>query len=296
MFRASFVDQSHRELAEQLHWFSVTEDDSGTPKKLNLEASATVTDIPTLIDTKHDPNTISMQPIQDVLPTGERYVIYRIAVYVDGFNQLKSSDRKSVAGCYMLPLGPPPEKRRIFAFARILTLAPDGVDENDSLNTILDDLCTSAPVGIHGVDPFDKPLRIFIDPVDLYGDHLVASAMSDVKGHTPDAFCTLCGKRRRKGTSSAKIFGHTSMHFRRMGYARSEERMRAVRASDPFSMSMKPMGIQCSDEASAIKHNSVQLAKKFQHARIVHTTNRGVAVLTPMFNFYLSVTFVPDLS
>ena len=41
-----------------------------------------------------------------VLPSGERYVIYRASLYADGFQQNKAvRQSRSVGGCYLLPLG-----------------------------------------------------------------------------------------------------------------------------------------------------------------------------------------------
>ena len=62
-----------------------------------------------------------------------------------------------------------------------------------SYQIVLEDLKQSATVGVKGVDPKRRPVRIFIDTVAMYGDILQATAFKDVLGHSANALCTLCG-------------------------------------------------------------------------------------------------------
>lgn len=94
---------------------------------------------------------------------------------------------------------------------RIVTFAPDGVGENDALNTILDDILSADTRRIEGVDLYAK-LRLFIEAVGMCGDYLVASDMSVVIGHIADAFCNLGGIRRRRGTTGPQILHQTKFH------------------------------------------------------------------------------------
>ena len=61
------------------------------------------------------------------ISTGERYMIYRIAIYADGFQKNKCTKQsKSVGGIYMLPLGLPLSGRRSMHAARPLCVTAPG--------------------------------------------------------------------------------------------------------------------------------------------------------------------------
>ena len=293
IFRASYVDQAFGHPAERLHWVSTAQDDSGEVV-LREVAVTTITDLPTLVSDSSCLDNVHTAPNRGVLHNGERYVIYRIALYADGFNQRKSSDEKSVSGCYLLPLGLPPEERSSPSAARVITIAPFGVDENDALNTILQDIQVAATDGIQGVDPYGKSVRIFVDPLGFFGDYPAASAMSDCMGHSADAYCNLCGVRRRKGTNGPQILHTSKVHSRRLGYMRFEERMRAIRDSNPSKRSLELMGMQCDTHEAAMRHTAVRITNMIGKSQTRFRTDANIPVLTPRFDSYLSIAAVPD--
>ena len=57
------------------------------------------------------------------LSDGSRYLVYRFALYMDGFNQGTSADSKKVGGFYLMPLGFSLEARRNRGAPHVLTLA-----------------------------------------------------------------------------------------------------------------------------------------------------------------------------
>eukprot|EP00737_Agarophyton_chilense_P004532 gb/GEZJ01005776.1/.p1 GENE.gb/GEZJ01005776.1/~~gb/GEZJ01005776.1/.p1 ORF type:complete len:137 (-),score=9.29 gb/GEZJ01005776.1/:984-1394(-) len=126
------------------------------------------------------------------LKNREIYLVNRIAFYGDRFKQNKSlSDSRCVGGCYIMPLGLSSEARRYVATARVLTIIPDGQTRSDALDLVLDDVVNCAVNGVQGMDPYERRVRFFIDPVAFFGDYPAVAATADVMGHKADVFCML---------------------------------------------------------------------------------------------------------
>ena len=76
-----------------------------------------------------------------VLINGDRYVVYRVSLYADGFQQSKSSRQsKSVGGVYLLPVGLPDELRNSQQSVRPLCLTVHGLPINEAVKKIMEDL------------------------------------------------------------------------------------------------------------------------------------------------------------
>ena len=167
---------------------------------------------------------------QGILPGGERYVVYRIALYTDGFKRHKSlSDSSSVEGCYILSLGRRQELSKSASACRVITVAPPGHSPNEVLNLIENDLITGAKEGFGSIDPFGRPVRIFIDTVAMFGDYPALSGTADVRGHNATSFCTFCTFRERPNSSLGSKIYSSSVHSKRMSAMRNDERRMQIR-------------------------------------------------------------------
>ena len=167
-----------------------------------------------------------------ILSCGTRFVVYRFAIYMDGFQQFKSNtDTSSVAGCYLLPLGLSCENRKGPGATRPITIASSsyhGADHYNALNLLWEDICSAAATGIDGVDPYGRRVRIFLDPVTFYGDYPAVSACTGVLGHTANAFCTHCGVIQSRNLRSPDILSNNMHHSRRISLIRTDARRKAL--------------------------------------------------------------------
>ena len=117
--------------AERLVWLFV-EQKEDTVSAIHTIASTNVVGLPCFVENNKKLSSIHARRSQSVestnsgfLPNGERYVVYRVALYGDGFAQNASSAySKSVAGVYMLPLGLPVSERTSAHAVRVLCLTP----------------------------------------------------------------------------------------------------------------------------------------------------------------------------
>lgn len=231
-----------------------------------------------------------------VLDDGTPYVIYRFLLYSDGFKQKKSlSDKRSVCGFYILPLGLSHKSKLSSNAARILTLSSHGQDTNEVFNHIIDDVVLGATEGFDSVDAKGKRTKIFLDAAAKVGDFPAVSESTDVSGHMSDAHCSFCSVRKRKGGSLPPILFTTALHSRRFSLTRFDERMRAIRAENPSHTIRQHLGTSCETEEDALKLFSVRMAAAFQQAR--HKTrksNTGEFILNNYFDSYLSAAACPD--
>jgi len=298
VFVASIVRYANGRAAERLVWIDTSKaGDDGRGDLVEI-AAATATKMPEWRPGRRQTPTADVDPrTRNVgfLENGERFVVYRIALYADGFKQLKSlSDTRSVGGCYILPLGLPEENRRTSAAARVLTLTPDGQSLNDAMCQIVDDLVQGALQGVEGVDTYGRRVRVFIDTVAFFGDYPAVTATADVMGHTADSFCPLCTVRRRKGNGRSEVLYTSEIHSRRLGYMRFEERIRAIRAARPRRELRKRLGMRCESSEEAEKLSSVKLSESLRLAGRPPRTELGEFVVEGTFDSSLSAAAVPD--
>ena len=226
VFVGSPIQHARGYPAERIMWITTKEVEPET-YALEFFATANVTDIPTWVRGKHNAPRggydFGTCDNQGFLANGERFLIYRFALYIDGFNQFKDlQDTRSVAGCYILPLGLSMENRTGPGATRPITLASSSMNHYDVLHHIIDDVSRAAGTGIHGVDPYGREVRIFLDPVTFYGDYPAVSACCGVLGHNANAFCTHCHVTRRRAPGSAKFLSTSMHHSRRMGFMRTD--------------------------------------------------------------------------
>jgi len=219
-----------------------------------------------------------------------------VAIYSDGFKQHKSlSDVRSVGGCYMLPLGLSSENRRSSAAFHVLTLCPSGHDVNDCLNMISEDLEKSVRFGIVGRDSYGRRVRIFIDPTTYLGDYPATAAISDTMGHTADAHCTLCAIRRKKGSRHGEIVFNCDINSRRIGYMRTDIRMKAIREGKLPSSLMNKLGSRCTTQSEASKLPGVLLGERMELLRNqIPLSEEGLPIFHPFFDSHQSAAAVPD--
>ena len=188
---------------ESLVWVSV-ENVGAAQARVSTIVSVTVVGMPVFVRPEEklmQAYAIGFQPSnQGVLSDGERYVVYRVSLYADGFQKNKSARQsKSVGGVYILPLGLPSMERMSAQAVRPLCLTPHGCSVNGVIKIIMKDLEKAVKEGVVGVDPDGRNVRIFIDTVSLIGDFPPAAAFTDVLGHTATAVCKIFTMRHRKG-------------------------------------------------------------------------------------------------
>jgi len=284
--------------AERLVWIRVAGGESAGCFQMNEEASYNVTKIPMWVSgDRSRPERPYQRHRQNsgVLDNGERFVLYRMILYADGFNQHKSlSDGRSVGGCYMLPLGLSVENRRSISAVRVISITPSGENMNDALHMVKEDIVTACTKGISGTDPYGRNVRIFVDLVGCFGDFPALSSMMDVKGHTADACCTLCTFSKRKKSMEPEILYSVEIHSRRLGYMRFDDRMEQLRLFGHDEAMKKRIGVRCDNVTDANAVLGISLGKKLKDGSKSVPEYHGRPVLDAMFDSSLSTAAAPD--
>jgi len=284
--------------AERLVWMRVRGGEGNGCYEIIEEASITVTKIPIWVSgQKSRPERPYHRHRQNsgFLDNGERFLLYRMVLYADGFNQHKSlSDSRSVGGCYMLPLGLSVENRRSISAVRVISITPSGENMNDALHMVKQDVVTSCTKGIRGTDPYGRSVRIFVDLVGCFGDFPALTSMMDVKGHTADACCTLCSFSRRKRCADPEILYSVEIHSRRLGYMRFDDRMERLRAFGLDEAMKKRIGVRCDNDADANAVLGISLSRQLKDAGRNVPEYHGRPVLDTRFDSSLSTAAAPD--
>lgn len=306
VFHASPISSCHGGAAERIVWLSL-EDSNGTASSLNTAASSNVISMPLFSnsdDKLRDIRTYSgnggRNTNSGVLPGGERYVLYRVALYCDGFSKNRASTySKSVAGVYMLPLGLPISERNSAHSVRVLCLTPPGINGTDVMTRIMDDVVETARHGIPGMDPVGRHVRIFIDVVNLLGDYPQVAKYTDILGHGADAMCSLCFVRKRKKRSlPANNYGN-GIHSARVGYARFDGRTHSIRQAAPHPELVRILGMHSDASIRAETLPAVYLSQKLNCAAkdISQSGDATISATHPVplvFDHILSVPAIPD--
>ena len=230
------------------------------------------------------------------LENGEKFYVYRLCLYADGFKQLKSlADTRSVTGCYMLPMGVSLKSRSSSSSVRAITLSPSGHDENTVLNAIIEDLVKGSIEGIPGKDPSGRSIRISLDPVTFLGDYPAVAAVTDCLGHTANAFCTLCSISKRQKSKSARIVYNSSIHSRRMAYCRFKERLDVMRSGSIPVKVLRKVGLTGLSSTSVSSLPLVRLEQELGQGRsAIPVTAAGKRVVPGIFDACLSTAAAPD--
>lgn len=83
--------------------------------------------------------------------------------------------------------------------ARVLSLVPHVIEENEVLNMVVDSDANGAVHGFEAIEINGGKFHIFLEMVANYGDCPSSASFSDVKGHTENAMCPSCSFQRRRG-------------------------------------------------------------------------------------------------
>ena len=293
----SLVRQGVGLSAERLIWLDVTDKDGDRPV-VSYVGVSNVTDMPSWLEGyRGDPLTgCTSDPPKNSghMADGQRYVVYRFALYMDGFKQTKSlGDTRSVGGCYLIPLGLSLNARRGTAAPHVITLASASLPHNEVLNMVMEDISRAASTGVDGVDPFGRRVRIFLDPVTFFGDYPAAAMCADVVGHVGNAFCTHCSVTKRQGPSGSSIVSIQNTHSRRVGFMRTDDRIEAIRSSPLRDSVLKKIGIKSKDKNSRDTLPLVNLSNRLRQAT-AERNDENEEVIPMMFESSLSCAAVPD--
>ena len=230
------------------------------------------------------------------LQDGTPYLVYRFFLYADGFQQKKSiSDKRSITGCYILPAGLPHQAKSTCTCVRTLTVSPDGLDPNDVLRHIVDDIIEGTVQGIDSYDAHGRKVKIFLDNISELNDTPAQASGNDVMGHIADSFCAFCGARKRKGLQTPPISFSTSIHCRRPSLMRCDERMVEIRASPVHEDVRQHLGTKCSTESDAQQRIKRRIAIALQSNLSKKIFNdKGDCVLDFYYDSYQSAAVAPD--
>ena len=301
LFVGSFLNNAYGEPPEKLVWIRTLRDlvATGTRNGLCTVTDVAVCDLPCLSPSnRHIPmEPISMPPMPNkgYLSNGERFLIYRVALYADGFKQHKSlSDTRSVAGAYLLPLGLSLKSRRSSAAARVLTLSPDTLDANHCMEAIISDVVAAAVHGVEGRDPFGRSVRIFVDPVSFFGDLPAVAEASSIIGHRGTACCTLCAFHKKLKGNGPQITYTSTSHSRRLGLMRFDKREQAIRRMEPHPDVLRMLGMKATPTCSERTPPLVVLSRKLEAQTPKYFTDDGSPVVPLMFDSNLSAAAAPD--
>ena len=229
------------------------------------------------------------------LRDGSPYVVYRFALYMDGFKEKRSQrDTRSVGGCYILPLGLSLENRRGTESARVITICPNGVSHNNVLKDVMKDIRRAAVTGVSGFDPYGRRVRIFLDPVTFFGDYPAAALCSDAVGHTANAFCTHCSNVKRSAPGGSTILSTPMNHSRRIGFHKTDARLDAMRSANLRSDLYRLVGMKSKDVLSSRSLPLVSLSVELREAAGPERAENGDEVSPLIFQSSLSCATVPD--
>ena len=298
VFVGSAVQNALRKPSERLLWIK-----SEHVLRPNLcmqhTAAVHVVDIPTCSKQEtHSPRGaygFGSVTNKGFLENGERYVVYRFALYADGFNQFKAQhDSRSVTGCYILPLGLSVDNRNGSSATRPITLASSSTSEYKVIHSVLDDISRAARTGLKGSDPYGREVNILLDPVSFYGDYPAVSACCDALGHTANAFCTHCHVVKRRAPGSSKMLNNTVHHSRRLGVMRTDTRSEALRSSSLPSTVLRLLGMRSNTNADADQVPLIALGKRLRRAARPPLRDDGNYTHTSLFDSSMSTAIAPD--
>ena len=294
---ASAVSGMLSKPAERLLWVGM-DAENGKLKNLVTLTTVNITGLATFAETEAKMDAVCREELKasnmGTLDNGERFVVYRAALYADGFQQNKSSRQsKSVGGVYLLPVGLPMKERTSYHACRVLCLTPHGCSINKAMGMILEDIREAAVHGVQGIDPFGRTVRIFIDTTAFFGDLPQAAAFTDVLGHTANALCTLCYMRRRKGRNVPETNFSNDTHAGRPAFMRFNARQRAIRRHDPHVGVLRALGMKYGENVTMESLPAVRLAQ-LSDGGSPRSTIKGEPVVPALFDHALGLPVLPD--
>ena len=233
-----------------------------------------------------------------LLRNGLPFVVYRILLFCDDFQQSSQmSKAASAGGCYFLPLSLPVEKRRSSSSVRIISLTPPNTSTNDLLRYIVPDMRQATVHGVDGHTPSGTRLRIFLDVLGFVGDYPASACVVDVLGHVGNAPCTHCSFRRlRNVTNNGSRFGYTTkIHSRNSSFLRNLDRYAALRLSELPDSDANRLGMipnsRANDRTCPLMY--FQRTLEDQRSRSAVRQN-GKPVVQCIFEAYRNNVIAPD--
>ena len=295
---ASPVSGTLRRPTERLLWVKVTRSTAHT-HHVRARVDAVVHRVPFFSESERKMASLEKtnrnKSNMGVLRNGERYVVYRVSMYADGFQEKKSTRQsKSVGGCYILPLGLPEAERCTSQAVRVVTLTAPGQSITKVVQLIMADLKKGATEGVVGTDPFGRHVRIFIDTVALLGDLPQAAAYTDVLGHTATALCTLCTMRKRKKSKHPETNYSSHVHSARMGLRRFDARRQAIRLKDGNPDLLRMLGMMDEEYMDRCHLPAVWYSKELRDCPVRVENTEGVHPVPLCFDHALSIPALPD--
>ena len=298
LLHASPIAASRGRAAERIVWVCLEQTDDRVTAMYTV-CSTNVVSMPTFIDSDRKLDEIHNSRLQrgdtniGTMPNGDRFLVYRVALYGDGFSQNKSSTySKSVAGVYMLPLGIPPSARTSAQAVRVLCLTPNGMKPEHVMKSIIDDITACARDGVKAVDPFGRSVTVFIDVVQFIGDFPQVAKYTDVAGHSADAMCSLCTVRKRKNRPTPANNFSNDIHSGRIGYTRFDARNRAIRSANAHSEVLRVLGMHTYAKDEVAKLPAVYLSNSL--AAVAAEMDGAQHPIPLIFDHALAVPAIPD--
>ena len=294
----SLVRQGMGLSAERLVWIDV-ENREECRATVRYVGTTNVTNLPTWVGgrngTPHAGYEMGSVKNMGYMPDGSRYLVYRFALYMDGFKQTKAQrDTRSVGGCYLMPLGLSVEARRGSGSPRVLTIASSATSHNKVLSMVMEDISRAACTGVDGIDPYGRRVRIFLDPVTFFGDYPAAALCADVVGHTGNAYCTHCTVLKRDSATGSRILCTPMNHSRRVGFMRTDARLKSIRESALKKDIYRVIGMKSRDVPSSQGLPLLQLSENLSRAAGPERNELGEEVIPLIFESSLSCAAVPD--
>lgn len=183
--------------------------------------------------------------IQGSIRNGGRYVIYRVALYDDGFQTNKSTRQsQSFWGVYLLPVGLYRFERTSSQAVWVLCLTTHGFPIAWVLKYIIEDLVIAATEVTRGVDPDGRPIRIFTNMSAMMGDLPQASPFTDVLGHSANTLCMLYCMRKHKNHTFPETNYSSGQHSDRVSLVRFGARRKAIQACNLEKRTMQKLGMK----------------------------------------------------
>lgn len=235
-------------------------------------------------------------PSEGRLLNGERYFVYRMFLYADGFTPLVGK-KGSMGGCYMLPLGITPRLRTVAGSIRKLSLTPAGISTNHILSHIINDIVKGTTEGFKDLDSEGNCVTIFLDVVGYIADYPALSEAIDVLGHTSNVPCHLCffQKYDQSGARGADYGYATDIVSSNLIFCRYRDRTLALREAGLSDNEFRQLGLHDTKTFESKLNPLEELSTRMEEARpLVPKTQHGVPVVPAIFDVYRSCIIAPD--
>lgn len=231
-------------------------------------------------------------PTKGKLLGGECYVVYRFAIFIDGFTLHKGSGGKA-EGVYLQPLCLAPAQRNDASSCRFLCIIPSGVSPEPVMRNIFLDILQGMTYEHRIIDSKGKPLRVFLDLVAIFGDTPGVNAFLDVRGHRGLAPCHRCNYEQRDTDPLNNPYD--GWHG---GWIRETSRRLVVRHSAVRLMNVPDDILQ---ELGIVENPSpMRKVLTFWHDTVLENSERipilsnGIPVVPSSFDPYLACIIAPD--